>query len=82
MKSFSLFTIILLCVAILVVDTVAFYWLQSITQLIESSLIRTAINVLFWVFTVGLVVSIIVLKITLDDISPTRKQVLISRFYG
>ena len=82
MKSFSLFTIILLCVAILVVDTVAFYWLQSVTQLIESTLVRTAINVLFWVFTVGLVVSIIVLKITLDDISPTRKQVLISRFYG
>ncbi|MFD2915799.1 metallophosphoesterase [Psychroserpens luteus] len=82
MKSFSLFTIILLCLAILLIDTIAFYWLQSITQHISSSLLKTSIHVLFWVFTVGLITSIIVLKITLDTINPTRKQLLISRFYG
>lgn len=82
MKSFSLFTIVLLCAAILLVDSLAFYWLQSITQLIDSALIRTSIDVLFWIFTVGLISSILVLKITLDNISPIRKQRLISRFYG
>jgi len=82
MKSFSLFTIILLCFAILLVDILAFYWLQSLTQLIDSSLLKTSINILFWVFTVGLITSIIVLKVTLDDINPVRKQLLISKFYG
>ena len=82
MRSFSLFTIILLCTVILLIDFLAFYWLQSITQLIDSSLLKTSINVLFWVFTLGLVTSIIVLKVTLDDINPIRKQMLISKFYG
>lgn len=82
MKSFSLFTIVLLCVAILLVDSVAFYWLQSIIQFVDSTVFKTLIYTLFWVFTVGLIVSILVLKITLDNINPTRKQVLISRFYG
>lgn len=82
MKSFSLFTIILLCSAILLLDIASFYWLQSITQLIDSAILKTIINVLFWVFTLGLITSILVLKITLDNISPIRKQLLISRFYG
>ena len=82
MKSYSLFTIILLCLAILVVDILAFYWLQSITQLMASSVLKIIIYVLFWVFTIGLITSIIVLKITLDTINPTRKQLIISRFYG
>jgi predicted MPP superfamily phosphohydrolase len=82
MKSYSLFTIVLLCIAILLVDTLAFYWLQSITQFIDSSIIKTSINVLFWVFTVGLVTSIIVLKITLDTINPTRRNLIVSKFYG
>lgn len=82
MKSFSLFTIVLLCVAILLVDSIAFYWLQSITQFMDSVVLRTTIYVLFWVFTVGLITSILVLKVTLDSINPIRKQVLISRFYG
>lgn len=82
MKSFSLFTILLLCFAILLVDITAFYWLQYITQLIDSSFLRMSINVLFWVFTVGLVASILVLKITLDNLNPIRKQLLISKFYG
>jgi predicted MPP superfamily phosphohydrolase len=82
MKSYSLFTVVLLCLAILLVDILAFYWLQSITQFIDSSIIKTSINVLFWVFTIGLVTSIIVLKITLDDINPTRKNLIVSKFYG
>lgn len=82
MRSFSLFSIVLLCVAILLVDIMAFYWLQSITQFIGSSIFKTIIYTLFWVFTIGLVTSIIVLKITLDDINPIRKQLLISSFYG
>lgn len=82
MKSFSLFTIVLLCVAILLVDIIAFYWLQSITQLIDSVILKTITNTLFWVFTIGLVSAILVLKIKLNAIDPTRKQFLISWFYG
>ncbi|WP_242093537.1 metallophosphoesterase [Aestuariivivens sediminicola] len=82
MRSYSLFTILLLCVAILVVDIVSFYWLQDITQLIISSTLRTTIHVLFWCFTIGLITAIIVLKVTLDNINPRRKQLLISSLYG
>ena len=82
MKSVSFFTIVLLCVAILLIDITAFYWLQSITQLIDSTFLSLSIHVLFWVFTVGLIVSILRLKVTLDDISPIRKQRVISWFYG
>lgn len=82
MKSFSLFTIILLCLAILLVDVLAFYWLQSITQLITSPLLKNAIHIAFWVFTIGLIFSILILKIKLDDINPVRKQLIISKFYG
>ena len=82
MRSFSLFTIVLLCLAIILIDFLAFYWLQSITQLLDSKLLKTSIHILFWLFTVGLTVSIVVLKITLDIVNPIRKQVLISQFYG
>ncbi|WP_178985550.1 metallophosphoesterase [Winogradskyella helgolandensis] len=82
MKSFSLFAIFLLCVALFLVDVTAFYWLQSITLLLDSIILRTIINVLFWLFTIGLIGSILTLKITLDAISPIRKQRLISKFYG
>lgn len=37
---------------------------------------------MFWVFSVGLMVSILVLKIRLDAINPKRKQLLISSLYG
>lgn len=82
MRSFSFLTIILLCVGILLVDVMTFYWLQSIVQLVDSKLIEIVVNVLFVLFTVGLITSILVLKIKLDNISPMRKQLLISRFYG
>ncbi|MFD0836055.1 metallophosphoesterase [Mariniflexile aquimaris] len=82
MRSFSLFTILLLCFAILLVDVIAFYWLQSITTLISSPLLKTAIHLLFWVFTIGLIAAILILKLTLDNINPRRKQLLISSLYG
>jgi len=82
MRSVSLFTILLLCLAILIVDIVAFYWLQSITRLLTSNVLKIAINVVFWIFTIGLITSILVLKVRLDDINPLRKQLIISSFYG
>lgn len=82
MRSYSLFTIFLLCLAILLVDILTFYWLQSITNLITSKLLINSIHIVFWVFTFGLITSIIVLKVRLDDIDPRRKQVLISSLYG
>lgn len=82
MKSYSLFTILLLCLAILAVDILAFYWLQSITQLINSESLKTAINIIFWIFTAGLVILILLLKVTLEDINPRRKHLLVSSLSG
>lgn len=82
MRTYSLFTILMLCLAILIIDALAFYWLQSITQLIPSAALKTTINILFWAFTMGLIIAIIVLKVTLDSINPRRKQLLISSLYG
>ncbi|MBK5210147.1 MAG: metallophosphoesterase [Flavobacteriaceae bacterium] len=82
MRSYSFFTIILLCLVILIVDTLAFYWLQSITQLIHSSNIQNLINIVYWLFSIGLVASIIILKSRLDTMHPYRKQLLVTSFYG
>ncbi|AOW20682.1 metallophosphoesterase [Urechidicola croceus] len=82
MRPFSLFSIILICIAVLLVDILAFYWLQSITQLITSTFLQKFINIIFWVFTIGLILSIIILKLRLDNIDPKRKQILISSLYG
>ncbi len=82
MRSFSLGTILLLCLVLLVVDILAFYWLQSITQLLGSPFLEGIINILFWLFTIGLIVSIVLLKIRMDDIDPVRKHLWISSFYG
>ena len=60
MRSYSFFTIVLLCIAILIVDIFAFYWLQSITNLISSSGLVTTIHIIFWVFTIGLISSILI----------------------
>jgi len=64
------------------VDALAFYWLQSITRLLQSIFLQNLINVVFWVFTIGLIISIILLKIRLERMHPYRKQLLISSFYG
>jgi len=82
MKSYSLFTIFLLCLVIFTVDFLAYHWLKSITNLISFSFLRSAIHILFWFFTIGLIVAIITLKIRLDHIQPRRKQLLISSLYG
>lgn len=82
MRSYSFFTIILLCLVILLVDSLAFYWLQSITKLLQSVFLQNAINIAFWVFTIGLIASIILLKMRLDRMHPYRKQLLISSFYA
>ncbi len=82
MRSFTFFTIIILCLTILFVDILAFYWLQSITQLITALFLRNFIYVTFWIFALGLITSIIILKIRLESINPRRKQLLISSLYG
>ena len=68
--------------AVLVVDILAFYWLQSITNLLTSEMLKFAINVVFWFFTIGLVTAILALKLRLDTIDPKRKQQMVSALYG
>lgn len=82
MRSYSLFTIFLLCLAILLIDILAFFGLQSITQLISSLNFKIIINSFFWIFSIGLIVSILILKIRLNDINPLKKHLVISSFYG
>lgn len=82
MRSFSNFSIFLLCLAILVIDVLAFYWLQSITQLINLPILRLSIHIAFWFFTIGLITSIGILKVRLDNIHPQRKHLLITSLYG
>ena len=82
MRSYTFFSIVLLCLAILLIDALAFYWLKSIMEPIESSNIKNTIYIAFWFFTIGLIISILVLKIRLESISPYRKQLLISSLYG
>ncbi|MCF4101145.1 metallophosphoesterase [Gillisia sp. M10.2A] len=82
MRSYSLFTILILCFAILLVDIIAFYWLSFITQLLTSSILKNIIYALFWIFTFGLITSILILKVRLDTIVPQRKHLLISSLYG
>ena len=82
MRSYSIFTILLLCLAILIIDILAFYWLQSIMQNISVPYLKSIIYFAFWFFTIGLITSIIILKIRLDKIHPQRKQIIISSLYG
>ena len=82
MRSHSIYKILLLCFAILVIDVLAFYWLQSVTQLMSSQVLVTTINVVFWLFTIGLITAIIILKVRLDHVAVKKKQRLISSLYG
>ena len=82
MKSYPFFIIVLLCLAIFLVDIFAFYWLQSITQLIPLPLTRRAINIAFWFFTVGLISSILVLKVRFEHIAHQTRHLLVSSLYG
>ncbi len=82
MRTYSLFAVFLLCVVIVGVDALSFYWLQSITDFIDSSVLRIGINILFWTFTLGLVSAILILKIKMETIPVTKRQTLISSLYG
>jgi predicted MPP superfamily phosphohydrolase len=82
MRSFSNFAIFLLCLAILIIDILTFYWLLSITQLIRWSNLSLVIHILFWLFTIGLLTAIAILKFRLDKIHPQRKHLLITSLYG
>lgn len=82
MKKYSFFHIVYLCIVILIVDIFAFYWLQSITRLLHPPLLRQWINIIFWIFTTGLITAILVLKIRIDHISQHRRYLLISSLYG
>jgi uncharacterized protein len=82
MRPLTLLAVILICLAILLVDVLAFYWLQSITQLIDSSFVRNTINIAFWFFTAGLISAILILKVRMDRISYQRKYLLVSSLYG
>ncbi len=67
---------------ILLVDAAAYYWLQSILELIPSPFFTALIRILFWVFTIGLIVSILTLKLSLSYLDPSRRQRLVSSMYG
>ena len=82
MRQYSFFTVVLLCLAILLVDILAFYWLRSITNLLTSEVLKSAIHIVFWFFTIGLVTAILILKLRLDSVDPMRKQQLVSSLYG
>jgi predicted MPP superfamily phosphohydrolase len=82
MRSYSLLAIVLLCLIIIVVDVFAFIWLQSIIHHLNSELLVNSINIMFWLFTFGLVMAILVLKLKMDAISLKRRQLLISSLYG
>jgi len=82
MRSYSFFTIILLCLAILLVDTLAFYWLKSITQLLQSVFLQNFIHITFWTFTIGLITALILLRLRLKVTHPYLNQLLITSLYG
>lgn len=82
MRAYNLFVIVLLCVFIFLVDAAAYYWLQSILELIPSPFLTTLIKILFWFFTIGLIAAILTLKLSLSYLDPTRRQRLISSMYG
>jgi len=82
MRSYSYFSISLLCLAILLIDILAFYWLQSITILIKEKFIRYSIHLLFWIFTTGLISAIFILKFRLENIPDSKKQLWTSRLFG
>lgn len=82
MRSYPFYKILLLCLVILIVDIFAFYWLLSITQLISISYIKIVIYIAFWIFTIGLISSIIVLKSRLEKMQAYRKQLFVSSLYG
>jgi len=82
MKNYSFETILLLCFGILVIDILSYYGLTQLVFDMISIDLQRAITILFWLFTIGLISAIIVLKRRVDRIHPKKKQILISRMYG
>lgn len=82
MRRYSIFTIVLLCLAILLVDILSYYWLSRITELHLSPKLQTLVDILFWFFTFGLISAILVLKLRLDSISAERRHRLVTSLYG
>jgi len=82
MRTYPVYKFLLLCLAILVVDVLAFYWLQTITALTHSPVMVRIINILFWVFTTGLIAAIMTMRLRLKNMEPQRRQLLISSLYG
>lgn len=82
MRTYSLFAIFLLCLVIVGVDALSFYWLQSITKHIDSPALKIVIDTLFWTFTIGLVSAIFILKLRMETVPVTKRQSLISSLYG
>ncbi len=82
MRSYPVYTFVLLCVVLLVVDIFAFYWLQTITALTHSPATVRIINAFFWLFTVGLISAIMIMRLRLKKMEPQRRQILISSLYG
>ena len=82
MRSYSIFTVFLLCILIVLVDVYTFFWLKSISQLIVSPVLKTIINILFWTFSIGLVSAILLLKIKMESVPLMRRQLLVSSLYG
>ncbi len=82
MRSYPVYTFVILCLSILVVDVFAFWWLQSISALTHSVTFVRLINILFWIFTVGLIASIMIMRLRLKNIEPQRRQLLVSSLYG
>lgn len=82
MRRFSFTAILLLCLVIVLIDLLTYYWLQSVTVLTGSIFFQRLINVLFFMFMVGLVGAILILKIKIDTISEKRRHLLISSLYG
>jgi predicted MPP superfamily phosphohydrolase len=82
MRTYSIYAIALLCLAIIIVDMFSFYWLQSIIKHLDSKSLKATINLVFWIFTIGLVSAILILKVKMDAIPSRKKQLLISSLYG
>lgn len=82
MRSYSITSILLLCLLLLVVDSLAFYWLYQLVRPLDAPKFKLFFYTVYWVFSLGLIVAILVLKIRLDNIHPGRKQMLISSLYG
>lgn len=82
MRTYSFLAILLLCITIIGMDLLTFLWLQSIIKWIPSAITKILINSLFWIFTIGLVSAILVLKTRMRKIPVTRRQKLISSLYG